>query len=227
MTSNSYKPLYTTPEERRQLYFWASPYKLQDRAFFKKAYAEAKNLAVGKAFFEFFRDRDVSKFNPQDNPNQEIKTRAQLSSRPVPLAFLLEFFCQPEWYLMYKPPHIDRGEWLSRYNVKKNGVRICKARLYNLYEGFSKAFFSNSRKLNQNTFYDDHLRKYGILPSPKRIHIDGNNTPRTIVVDINFTKFRTIVEQKYKGYEVPTWIHVEDFEEFNKEYTKSPYAFST
>jgi hypothetical protein len=224
MTSNSYKPLYTTPEERRQLYFWASPYKLQDRTFFKKAYAEAKNLAVGKAFFEFFRDRDVSKFNPQDNPNQEIKTRAQLSSIPVPLAFILEFFCQPEWYLMYKPPHVDRVEWLKLYNVKKTGLRISKTRLYKLYEGFSKAFYSNSRKLNQNTFYDDHLRKYGINPVG-RVHLNGKGTPRTVCVDIDFNKFRKIVEQKYKGYVVPTWIHVEDFDEFKKEYDKSPYTF--
>jgi hypothetical protein len=138
----------------------------------------------------------------------------------------LEFFCTPEWYLLYKPPHVDRSKWLLRYNVKKTGVRICKTRLYNLYEGFSKAFFSNSRKLNQNTFYDDHLRKYGILSSPTRVHIDGKTSPRTIVVDIDFKKFRTIVEHKYKGYVVPTWIHVEDFDEFKKEYDKSPYAFS-
>jgi hypothetical protein len=229
MTSNSMKPLFTTPEERRQLYFWASPYKLQDRAFFKKAYAESKNLCVAKAFFEFFRHRDVSKFNPQDNPCQEIKTRALLSSKPVALAFLLEFFCNPEWYKLYKPLEYDKSKWVGKYGIKKDTIRIGKERLYKLYERFSKEFFSNSRKLNQNTFYEEHLRKYGIIPT-KRIHIIPSDkmTPRVPCVDLNFEKFRKIVEQKYTGYEVPIWAHVEDYEGFMKgleNYRQDPYSF--
>jgi hypothetical protein len=222
ITSNSFKPLYSTPEDRRQLYFWASTHLIQNRGFFKKAFLETQNLDIGKAFFEFFRTRDVSNFDPDGNPCQEIKTKAQLSSKPVSLSFLLEFFCISDWYSQYKLPGVHRGKWTKYYYLKPDGViRMGIDRLHTLYQSYNKQFYPGSKPRNKDTFLD-HMQKYKILPT-NRVHINGKDTPRTICVDLNFELFKEEVQKLYRGFIVERWAHLDDQPKFVREmseYTK-------
>jgi len=215
ITSNSFKPLYSTPEDRRQLFLEASTHLIQDRTFFKSAFLETQNLDIGKAFFEFFKTRDVTYFDPDANPCQEIKTKAQLSSKPVSLSFVLEFFCISDWYSQYKTPDADRSEWTKLYNLKGEVIRIGADRLHSLYQSFNKQFFPGSRPRNKDTFFD-HMRKYKILKT-KRVHINGISSPRVICADLNFQLFKEQVQNLYKGFIVERWAHLDDPGKFNRE----------
>ena len=218
ITANA-EPLYSTPEERRQLFFMASDYKLQDRAFFKRVYRETKLLSHSRAFFHFFKNRDVSKFSPADNPCPEIKGQAVVKCMAKPIIFVKDFFCTEEWYRLHKKPYVRNNIWVRELEVRREKdkikLRISKKRLYYHFQCYMKEFYSGSRCQDLDTFYRS-LEKVGIVPGEKRLMIGGPKGVKRFCVDLEFTGFEWVMRKLYNGIQIQTWCHVENLAQFVK-----------
>ena len=105
-------------------------------------------------------------------------------------------------------------------------LMISKERLYDLYKGYSKDFYSNSRCQDIDSFYRS-LEKVGIGPHAKRRMIGGSTGVRRTRIDIDFENFKNTMIELYKGIHIETWSHEENYAGFLKkmEDFKSEYSF--
>jgi hypothetical protein len=207
ITANS-DPLYLTPEERRQLFFKASDYKLQDRQFFKRVYRETKLLSHSRAFFHFFKNRDVSNFDPGRDPCPEIKGKAVEKCMAKPILFIKDFFCTSNWFQRYPRPNFMREFGLKKIGGKVR-LRISRERLYLLFTCYMKDFYSGSRCHDVDSFFRS-IEKVGIKLSG-RLMI---GPVKRYCIDIYFTQFKKTMEKLYKGIDILTWVHEENFDDF-------------
>jgi hypothetical protein len=176
-TSNATTPLYANHEDRRQLYLpidgrYAAKKNPASVLFFNQLYAEFDNLDVMKAWFEFFRTRDITGVtgHQSDDPKkcQELFCEQSEDCMPLPHQFAQTFFANDSFIKLYKRPREDR--WFDRYDLTQNrngkSVLMIKNDALEVYNRWVKATQPRSKATKEKHFLNA-LAEIGIKPNKR------------------------------------------------------------
>ena len=202
ITSNQMAPLHLCPNDRRQCLLEASALHIQ---VLGQVDAEIEDLDIAHAFFTFFRTRDISKWHPSMNPPSETKSKGIQSCMIRAHSFLTKFFADAEdWPRMYKPLEMLDSDWTLLYEItnvpkgeyrNQTRLRIERKRFYNLYNRFTRQFYSSSRPRNQDTF-EKECEDAGVI-----LHVAGRglliNGKKKQVVDLYYSRVASHLATMY------------------------------
>ena len=216
VSTNENNILYSTNEDRRQLYIRCSGKYKQDKNFFKPLYAEFNNKNVMKAWFDFLISRKCNPdFNFQDDPFKEETQRQKNYNMKATWQFMLDFFSRENWPILFKPHFIMPMAWGRAYEFKiikkkiddpalmkgDSVLLICADRLYELYLSFMGKFNSGCRKVKVTTFFEQ-LEPLGIKKYRKRKLKDKSRT----ICYIKAGNVRSFIAQKFPGMNIPEFM---------------------
>ena len=162
-TSNATTPLYANHEDRRQLYLpidgrYAAKKNPASVKFFNELYDEFDNLDVMKAWFEFFRTRDISGVtgHQSDDPAKCLELFSEQSEdcMPLPHQFAQTFFANDSFIKLYKRPREE--DWFNRYEMTntRNGksVLMIKNDALEVYNRWVRATQPRSKATKEKHF---------------------------------------------------------------------------
>jgi hypothetical protein len=207
--------LYVSSEDRRIVIYEAYPYLKNDKQFWISLYSEFNNLEVGKAWYDFMKQRDVSKFHPDNvhNASAHLKSDSILESMSKVHIFLERFFSTTHYHVMFMEKLREMAvNWFSEMAVSvrdrpltRRGqvmIRLSQDWLYKQYVPWMRNFFPSSKVLNMNTFLTK-LSDVGLCvqKNKQRLH---KTTKR--VVDLFYSDFKVGWCAKYKGSEPTPWV---------------------
>ena len=217
ITSNQECALHIQPGNRRQLILKASDLKIQNRLFFRDCAAEMQDLNIAYAWYTFFKQRDITSFNPSsDDPKNTIKGETMASCMKKSHLFMTQFFAEDDWYTCYRPRDVSVNDWVKRVEFKTTVFRITKKRMYNLYKFYLKEFFSSSKIRNSDTFWKE-VDTLGVELFKKRRKINGINSWGA---EVSFSIFEDNMKKLYPGYKFAPWAHVNDYDIFIEGFEK-------
>ena len=226
ITSNEKTPLHIKPTDRRQLLFRVSERKLRDRPFFKACAEECEDLDIAHAWFTFLKQRNILQFEPNSDPDACLKGETIASCMVKSHVFLRRFFLE-DWYRAYRKEECPEDIWVRAFEVSRNKtnpnkdeirLRISQKRLYKLYQYFIHDMYPQSRVRNSDTFFEE-LQELGIVRFTKRRDIKAygvDKKKKHYVVDIYFKQFKEKMLELYPGIILTTWLHEEDYEQFER-----------
>jgi hypothetical protein len=234
LTSNQKAPLMMKPGSRRQLMLHASEIRLLQRTFFAKMKMSTRDLDIAKAWFNFFKTRDITAFCPQSNPDNQFRGEVVASCMSKSHQFLTRFFSEPEWYLSYRPDECGIENWLRAFEVfvpnkqpHKDVVimRITQKRMYTLYKRFMRERNSCSKPRNSDTFWEE-LEELGVCRYSKVRRLGGMEGKQKMCVDLFYSPFLAKVNTLYKGLEISPWIHLDAQFQQNIEEIKKRFDYN-
>jgi hypothetical protein len=218
-TSNQKAPLHMKPNSRRQLMLQASELKLMDRDFFSKMKCSTRDLDIAKAWFDFFKHRNIDKFSPEQNPDTGFRGEVVEACMVKSHIFLTRFLADPEWFSSYKHDECTPTNWVKAFEFKVNSkqphrgerrLRITQKRLYYLYKRYLQEYHSSSKTRDSDTVWDE-LKELGII---KHAKVRRVNNKQTMVCDLYYSDFLVQVHYLYPGLDIIPWAH-NDWDEFN------------
>ena len=119
-TGNQDSPLNTHAKSRRDLILESKPAWVGQTKRFAKLRKFLRNRGVGKAWFEFLRIRDVTKFDPRC-AHTDVRQEVNIDSMSPVLSFLLDFFTSDDWMDKH-PKFFDKDSQANRIeNYKQFG----------------------------------------------------------------------------------------------------------
>jgi hypothetical protein len=174
-TSNCKTPLYTNAEDRRQLFIpisgeMASKDNSESLKYFDELYAEFADLDVCKAWFTFFKDRDISKVSGHQScdPKACVEIFHEQSSNcmRLPHKWLAEFFGIDEFIAKYKK--FNETTWFSKQDMTKTrkgkAVLMLTDHAYTVYSRWVKNDCPRSKPGSKSDFLNA-LAEMKIKPS--------------------------------------------------------------
>ena len=212
ITSNQSAPLFIKPGDRRQLIFKASELLQENIAFFSKTATQLEEIDVQHSVFQFFLNRDVSKFTTNSNPRTTTKNDTIERCMNKTHRFFATFFHEDDWATGYRPDRFGLPEWVSQFTVftrTKNPrrgetcLRISTSRLYTLYKSFMRDKFPSSSVRDSDTFFRE-AERVGVHKSPGRQKIRSRCT---VVCDIYWSDWADAMAKLYPGKTLEPFAH--------------------
>ena len=197
ITSNDVSPLFTEKEDRRQIMYEASSKMHKKYAFFTKFVEELNDIEVAKAWFDFFKHKDLTNFNFQQPPPNMQKEASIWNSAPKSHRFIMEIFQDNDWV-----PEYHGGK--PRFSVMKKSnesfLRIHSKDCYLLYKDWMKSSYGASNTRGDSQFRTE-LEELGIKRSDKPQKI--NLTTTAICFEIRQKHIQKVFQ---KIYPTVKWI---------------------
>ena len=202
-TSNATTPLYANHEDRRQLYLpidgrYAAKKNPASVKFFNELYDEFSDLDIMKAWFEFFRTRDITGVtgHQSDDPPKCMELFEEQSSdcMPLPHQFAQTFFANDSFIRLYKRPREDN--WFDKYDLKLTrqgpSVLMVKNEALEVYNRWVKATQPRSKATKEKHFLAT-LAEIGVKPNKR----DFQGRSVRGVLSFNFKKISKGLKSLY------------------------------
>jgi hypothetical protein len=197
---------HVVADDRRIMIWEVCPKLKPDIKFWIALAEEVLNLDKMKAWYVFFKTRDLSKFNYKDVLPEiaNSKTSAIMKQRPKSHTFIEDYFKSDSFLTDYGCGQID---WLKNMSVSaiKKGrkpkarfgqvrIRIEQKQLYWCYTVMMKQLYSGSRAHDFGTFSDE-IKRLGAIPGDRK-RIKPNGLVRD-VFDFYWPDFKKLHKKLY------------------------------
>jgi hypothetical protein len=156
--------LFLRCQDRRQVILHAGDGLIQNREFFKKLQDEIEDRKIMKSWYTFFKQRDISKFNFQQDPKTKLKKEALMVQAPKSHKWLQNQFITHDFILS---SHYRRGLCEIK---RKNGfeIRAKATLLYSLYADYVRKYFPSSKIRNMDSWKEEILKIGARFPSKRQ-----------------------------------------------------------
>jgi len=211
VTGNDEACSFHVVADDRRIMIWEVCPKLKPETKFWVALAEeVLNLDKMKAWYIFFKTRDLRNFNYKTVLPEfaNTKTSAIMKQRPKSHIFLENYFKSESFLIDYRYDGCFQMNWLKNMNVstiqpgrkpkERRGqvrIRIEQKQLYWCYTMMMKQLYSSSRAHDFGTFSDE-IKRLGAIPGDRK-RIKPNGWVRD-VFDFYWPDFEKMHKKLYK-----------------------------
>ena len=156
--------LFLRSQDRRQVILHAGDGFIQNRQFFKNLQDEVEDRKNMKSWYVFFKQRNLSNFNFQQDPKTKLKKEALMVQAPKSHKWLQNQFITHDFILS---PHYRMGLCEIK---QKNGfeIRAKVSLLYSLYTDYVRKFFPSSKIRNMDSWKEEILKMGAVFPNKRQ-----------------------------------------------------------
>ena len=226
LTSNDTSPTYMSYQDRRQVVLgisscWKDKEPEERRRAFDSLYQEFDDFDIGYAWYQFLKQRDVSKWHPSMNPPLDFTSASQLECMPSYHRFAAEFFVEPGWFDYNRQGRFYTDNILLEREENRFVYYISKKTIVEMFFAWVYDERKSETKLKRSTLLIK-FEECGFqnLTRRKRIHKIQRSVLRFTESDV-----QAALRRMYPTLQLENWLCEEDPEQFVKDLSDKHTGF--